>query len=168
VPRQADMRTLRAEFVNPRARMLPLFRYQEQVYKLADRYPPGLEGFQPRWEVVNAVLGSKQTLQQKIDLQPAFHLLAVGGSSTVNTVGGFRVHIYDKSRNLRIGGDRGLQFPNLGGASGSFAYLTDPYPFDIPRSQVQVELQNLESSSNTISIVLYGACAAFTGARDEY
>jgi hypothetical protein len=165
---QASARSLRREFLNPLARMLPLSREQAQVYRLAEKLPPGLEGYQPRWEVVNAVLGAQKTLLAKIDLMTDFYLLAVLASSTLNTVGGFRVQLYDtmKKRALQ---DRGLQFSVWGGALGPAGpvgpfFLREPYHFDIPRSQVQLILQNLEPNPNTVQIVLYGQAAPFEGA----
>jgi|SRR5579864_1095693 len=160
---QANAKSLRREFVNPLARMLPLFRYQEQVYRMAEISPPGLEGFQPRWEVINAVLGPQQTSQAKVDLMTDFHLLAVLCGATANTVGGFRVHLYDKTRNQRIGSDRGIQFPNLAGGAGAPFFLREPYPFDLPQPQLLVTLQNMEPTNNTIQLVLYGLAAPFEG-----
>lgn len=161
--RQADIRTLRREIVNPFARLLPLGRFQSAVYRYAERNPPGLAGYQPRWEAVNAVLGAQQTLQVRVDLPTDFHLLAILASATVNTVGGFRVHFYDQLKKQRIGSDRGIQFPNLGGASGSAFFLPEPYEFNLPDSQMLVMLQNLESASNTVSVVFYGPCLPFVG-----
>lgn len=164
MPRQANLAELRQTILNPLARMLPLFRYQEQVYHMADRNPAGLEGYQPRWEVVPAVLGAKQTINMRIDLMGDFHLLAVLGSSSVNTGGilGFRVQLYDQLKKLRLQ-DRGIQFPNFGGASGSGFWLREPYHFDLPRSQALVIIQNLESAANTVQVVLYGVAAPFMG-----
>jgi len=161
---QANIKSIRADFVNPLARMLPLYRWQSQVYRMAESTPPGLAGFQPRWEVVNAVLGAQQTIQLIIDLMTDFHLLAVLGSASVNTaLRGFRVHLYDKARNLRVMANRGLQFPNLGGNSAAPYFLREPYPFDLPKSQALVILQNLETASNTVQLVLYGVAKPFTG-----
>jgi len=164
MPRQANLAELRQTILNPLARLLPLYRYQEQVYQLADRNPPGLEGYQPRWEVVPAVLGAKQTINMRIDLMRDFHLLAVLASASVNTGGilGFRVQLYDQLKKLRLQ-DRGIQMPNFGGGSGSGFYLREPYRFDLPRSQALVIIQNLESQSNTVQVVLYGAAAPFMG-----
>lgn len=165
--RQADIRTLRQEIINPYSVMIPI-RDQESVYRYADSNPPGLEGYQPRWEVVNAVLGAlasgnAPTFQARVDLMNDFHMLGVLASASVNVVGGFRVHLYDAAKQRRIGGDRGIQFPNLGGASGSAFFLREPYEFDLPRSQLLVQLQNLENAQNTVQLVIYGLAAPFTG-----
>jgi hypothetical protein len=161
--RQADIRTLRREIVNPYAVMIPI-RDQESVYRYADPNPPGCEGYQPRWEVVNIALGAQQTLQVRVDLMTDFHLIGLLASATVATVlGGFRAHLYDELKQRRIGSDRGILFPNLAGASGSTFFLREPYRFDLPRSQALVMLQNLEVAANTVQLVLYGVAAPFTG-----
>jgi hypothetical protein len=165
---QANINTMHA--MNGIARLLPIFDRQKAVYRMGERTPAGLRGYQPRWEVVNAIIAAQQTYQTRVDLMPDFHLLAVLGSATVNNLGGFRVQLYDDSRKIRLQ-SRGLQYPNFGGASGkpgSFGpyFLREPYPFDLERSQLLVILQNMEVSANTIQIVLYGVAAPFTG-RDN-
>jgi hypothetical protein len=150
--------------MNGLSRMLPLFRRQSHVYRMGEASPSGLEGYFPRWEVVNAIIAAKQTYQTTIDLMPGFHLLALLGSASVNNVGvgGFRVHLYDKSRNIRLQA-RGVQINNWGGAAKYGFFLREPYPFDLPKSQAMVDITNLEAASNTIQIVLYGVAAPFTG-----
>src|SRR5260221_11689724 len=70
------------------ARMLPLHRYQSQVYRLAQKYPPGLEdGFTPIWEVATCTLPARQTVQLRVNFQYEFHLLALTGAGT--QAGGF-------------------------------------------------------------------------------
>lgn len=160
--RQADIRTLRREIVNPFAVTIPL-RDQEAVYRYADANPPGCEGYQPRWEVVNMALGAQQTLQVRVDIMNDFHLIGLLAAATVNTVGGFRAHLYDELKQRRIGSDRGIQFPNIAGAAGAAFFLREPYEFDLPRSQCLVMLQNLEPNPNTIQLVLYGVAAPFPG-----
>jgi len=162
---QANLKSLRPEFVNPFARFLRMPKgYQAQVYRYAEASPPGCEGYQPRWEVVNAVLGPQQTIQAKVDLMNDFHILAILASASRNTVGGFRAHVYDKKKNRRIGpGPQGCQFPNLGGNTAAPFFLREPYAFDLPLSQVLVILQNLEPAANTVQLVLYGLAAPFTG-----
>jgi len=156
---QASLKSLRADFVHPFARMLPLFRYQSQVYRLAESGPPpGLEGYQPRWEVVSAILGARQTVQVRVDLMEDFHLLGTLGSASLNLVGGFRVQIRDQRRKVRLA-DRGLEFPCLGGNSSSPYFAREPYPFAGPRPQALVILQNLEANQNTVQFVMYGVSA---------
>lgn len=164
---QANLKSLRKEFFNPYARMLPLQRKQAHVYQLADKNPPGLEGYQPRWEVVNAVLGAQQQIQVRVDLMTDYHLLALLCSASANTVGAFRVQIYDQLKQRTLT-DRGLQFALFGGALSGNAvngpvFLREPYAFDLPRSQALVILTNLEPTANTVQIALYGLAAPFTG-----
>src|SRR4029077_526387 len=158
---QANLRSIARAYCNPLARMLPLFSYQKQVYRMAE-VPPGLRGYQPRWEVVNAVLGAQQTIQVKVEIVEDFHLLAILASATQNTVGGFRAQLYDNTKKLRMQ-ERGVQFPNLGGSESGPFFLREPYRFDIPRSQMLVILQNMEAANNTVQLVLYGMAAPFTG-----
>lgn len=160
--RQANLKTLRADFVNYYARMFPLQREQMQVYRYGEKIPPGLEGYQPRWEVVNAVLGAQQTLQVRVDIMTDFHILALLGTASTNTVGGFRAQFYDQLKRLRMA-DRGVQFSNIGGKSNSPFFLREPYRFDLPQSQMLVLFQNLEAVANTVQIALYGVAAPFTG-----
>lgn len=160
---QINLKSIRKEFVNPYTRLLPVKGWQADVYRMGDGIPAGLEGYQPRWEVVNAVLGAQQTVQVRVDLMTDWHLLAMLGSASTNTVGAFRAHIYDQLKKLRIGGDRGLQFPNIGGAAAMPFFLREPYRFDMPRSQMLVILQNLETAVNTVQLTFYGVAAPFTG-----
>jgi len=136
-------------------------REQAMVYRHGE-LPPGLEGCQPRWEVVNAVIGAQQTLQVKVDLMRDFVLLAVLGSAATNTVGGFRMQMYDKSKNRKLQ-ERGTQFPNMGGSSAGAFFLREPYHFDVPRSQLLIVLQNMETVENTVQLALYGVAAPFEG-----
>jgi len=166
---QVNPRTLRAEFINPFVRLLRMpLGYQSQVYRYAEKSPPGCEGYQPRWEVISAALGAQQTIQVKVDLMNDFHILGILASATANTVGGFRAHVYDKAKNRRIGpGPQGCQFPNLGGNTASPFFLREPYRFDLEGSQALVILQNLEPAANTVQLVLFGLAAPFTGSDSK-
>jgi hypothetical protein len=163
---QANIKTLRADFLNPLARMLPLRALQSSVYRMAEKEPPGLPGYQPRWEVVNGVIGAQQSLIVKVDVMSDWHLLAIGCSASVNTVGGFRAQFYDLVKQRRLN-DRGIQFPNLGGGNSpgpvAWFFLREPYRFDLPKSQMQIMMQNLEAVANTVQLALYGQSAPFTG-----
>lgn len=167
---QANQKSLREEFVHPFARLLRMpLANSGLVYRYAE-VPPGLEGYQPRWEVVNAVLGAQQTIQVKVDLMRDFHLLAILASALHSDNGGFRAHIAHiwiddtgQPKSRRIGSDRGIKFGLLGGNTVSPFFLREPYRFDIPRSQALVILQNLELVANTVQLVLYGVAAPFTG-----
>lgn len=161
---QASAKSLRAEFLNPLARLLPLRSEQEAVYRFAEKMPPGLNGYQPRWEVINAVLGAQKTVQVKVDLMTDFHLMAALAQSSANTVGGFRLQLYDV-RKQRAFQDRPWQFSQFGGAASiiSGMFLREPYRFDLPKSQLLCVLQSLEPAPITVQIALYGASAPFTG-----
>ena len=159
---QANLKSLRAEFINPYVRMIPVKGWQADVYRMAEEIPPGLEGYQPRWEIVNGVILAQQSLQVKVDIMTDFHLMAALASATTNTVGGFRMQFYDAIKKRRLH-DRPIQFPNVGGAAASPFFLREPYHFDLPRSQMLVILQNLESVTNTVQIALYGVAAPFQG-----
>jgi len=158
---QANLRSLRGEFIHPRARMLPLFRYQSQVYRIGEKVPPpGLVGYQPRWEVVNAILGARQTAQVRVDLMTGFYMLGMLGQASLNTIGGFRVQIRDVRRKKRLSG-RGLQFQLSGGSAGFPYFSPEPYEFQGPRPQALLILQNLEAAQNTIQFVMYGGAEPF-------
>jgi hypothetical protein len=163
---QANTKNLRTEFVNPFVRLLPLRGLQNNVYRMGDAVQPGLEGYQPRWQVLNAVLGAQQTIQLTIDVPHDFYLLAILTSSSSEVSGGFRAQFYDVYKKYRLQ-DRGVQHANLGGANASGFFLRDAYHFDQPRSQVKVILQNMELVTNTIQVALYGVAAPFSGSDSE-
>lgn len=145
------------------ARMLPLSREQRQVYKMGEKHPPGLEGYGPTWEAVNAVLAARSTLQMRVNLQRDFHLLALAASSSSNVNGGFRAQMFDSLKRRRFA-DRGVNFANIAGGAVAGFYLRDPYRFDQPDSQVLVMMQNLETVQNTVQLVLYGVALRFNEA----
>lgn len=160
---EANIKNLRKEFINPFVRMLPLAgSAQRGVYRMGDPHPAGLEGYQPRWQVLNAVLGAQQTIQTTVDLPTDFHLLALLASATSEVVGGFRAQLYDTLKKVRLQ-DRGIQHALIGGAGLSPFFLREPYHFDLPCSQVKVIMQNMETAVNTVQLVLYGMCAPFAG-----
>jgi hypothetical protein len=160
------------------ARLLPLHQYQEQVYRLAEKHPPGFEdGFTPIWECATALLPARQTTQLRINFQKKFHLLAVTGSSAL--AGGFRAQLYDMKKNygqgkpgVRLAG-RGVNFatflgtgfnPANSAAQGSAAFfLREPHPFTEPNAQCLVIIQNqdITAVSNNIQVVLFGMARRF-------
>ena len=161
---EANIKNLRKEFINPFVRMLPVAgSAQRGVYRMGDAQPPGLEGYQPRWQVLNAVLGAQQTIQTTIDLPTDFYLLALLATGSAERLPGlFRAQLYDTLKKVRLQ-DRGIRNLNLGGAGFSPFFLREPYHFDLPRSQVKVIMQNMETAANTVQLVLYGMCAPFAG-----
>ena len=173
---QIDQNVLR----NPLARMLPLLELQSQVYRLAQKHPPGFEdGFTPIWEVATCVLPARQTTQLRINFQNQFHLMALTGSSSL--AGGFRVQLYDMKKQYntwvnvakRIMGDkgkpgvrlagRGIAFANFLGPGSDPFFLREPHPFTEPNAQALVIVQNqdITGSSNIIQVVLYGQARRF-------
>jgi hypothetical protein len=153
---------------NPLARMLPLLEWHSQVYRLAEKHPPGFEdGFAPIWECATALLPARQTTQLRVNFQSEFHLLAVSGSSSL--AGGFRVQLYDMKKNygqgkpgVRLAG-RGVNFPNFLGTGAEPFFLREPHPFTEPDAQALVIVQNQDTSatSNNIQVVLYGMARRF-------
>jgi hypothetical protein len=153
------------------ARMLPLHRYQSQVYRLAQKHPPGFEdGFTPIWEVATALLPARQTTQLRINFQNQFHLLALTGSSSL--AGGFRAQIYDMKKLYEgaMGGKpgvrlaaRGVVLANYFGITGQAFFLREPHPFTEPNAQALVIIQNQDTSgsSNQIQVALFGVARRF-------
>ena len=166
---------------HPLARMLPLHRYQSQVYRLAQKYPPGLEdGFTPIWEVATCLLPARQTTQLRINFQREFHLLAILGSSS--QPGGFRAQLYDMKKSylqwanvaeriasvvrgkpgVRLAA-RGVNLANYFGPGSAPFFLREPHPFTEPNAQALVIIQNQDTgaTSNQIQVVLYGQARRF-------
>lgn len=161
---------------HPLARMLPLFRYQAQVYRLGEKTPPSghMQDYGPVWEACSFVLDPLGTLQARVNLQRAFTLLAITTSATVIDHGGFRAQFLDTKRELRLA-DRGVQRANIAGnqgtANGGVFFLREPYEFDEPDSQILVMVQNLESVANTVQVAFYGQVLRFNQAapgRNEF
>lgn len=155
--------------INPLARMLPLKVWQSQVYRLAEKHPPGLEdGFTPIWECVTFVMPARTTDQARVSVQRDFHLIAVSATSTLgpgNGNGTFRFQIYDEKKKWKLT-DRGVQFA-VGTGGGSPAtlplFLRHPYPLTEKDAQLLVVCQNQDTSVNTnqVQIVLYGQARRF-------
>lgn len=159
--------SLSQTLLHPLARMLPLQREQGQVYRMGERVPPsgGLADHAPTWEAVNMVLAARSTLQARVNLQRDFTLLALLASTSSNASGGFRAQLYDTKKQLRLA-DRGVPVANIAGSMGGGGlpaefFLREPYEFDQPDSQVLVLVQNLETVTNTIQLVLYGVALRF-------
>jgi hypothetical protein len=156
--------TLRFVSQHPLARMLPLHRYQDQAYRLGEKLPPSaLDGHGPTWEAVTVALNARSTLQVRVNLQRDFTLIAISASSSSSVNGGFRAQFYDKKKGLRFA-DRNVNQVNFAGtvAGGSSpVFLREPYRFDLPDSQLLLNVQNLETVANTVQIVFYGSVLRF-------
>ena len=151
------------------ARMLPLHNYQKQVYRFAEKFPPGLEdGYAPIWETITWILNARQTLQARVNVQREWHMLSIAASSSSNANGGFRVQLYDPKKiywgktkpGARLA-DRGISFANYTGPGSSPFFLREPYPMTEPNAQFLVICQNFETVTNTVQIVLYGVARRF-------
>jgi hypothetical protein len=148
--------SLKGEITNPLARMLPLYDYQRQVYRMGEAHPPTerMQEYAPHWVVFDMVLGPLSTLQIRKTLHRGFTLLALTCSTTSNVSGGFRAQIYDLPRKRRLA-DRGVNQALIGGLDES-CFLREPYPLDLPNHQILIIAQNLEAVQNAVQLVLYG------------
>lgn len=159
--------------VNFLARMLPLHRYQSQVYRLAQPSPPGFEdGFCPSWEVATALLPGRQTTQLRINFQRDFHLLSLTGSTTAGGAapGTFRAQLYDTKKQYVPGSKPGVRLAARGvgsalyfGTLGQAFFLREPHPFTEKDAQALVIVQNQDTTgeSNEIQVALYGVVRRF-------
>lgn len=154
---------------HPLSRMLPLRRDQAQTYRLGERIPPSaLDDHGPMWEGVEFLLDPLDTLQARVNVQRDYTLLAQSATCSVNTVaGGFRAQYYDIKKRYRFA-DRGLNFANFAGPvanpagnSPSVFFLREPYRFEIPDSQILLQVQNFENAPNTVSLAFYGQVLRF-------
>lgn len=155
--------SLRNTLVHPLARMLPLQRWQQQVYRLGEKNPPAgdMQDHAPSWEVASFVLPALGTIQARINVQKDFHLLAITTTSSVQTaLGGFRAQLYDAIKKVRFA-DRGMLRALMGGTTSGPFFLREPYQFDQPNSQILVMVQNMELVQNTIQLSLYGQVLRF-------
>lgn len=144
------------------SRMLPLYDYQRQVYRMGEANPPSghMEDYSPSWEVANFVIGAQGQDQAQINLQRNFTLLALTSSASSLANGGFKVGLYDAQKNVRLS-LRGLNRSEFGGNAGGAIFLRDPYTFIGENATVLVTVQNLELVQNTIQIALYGQVMRF-------
>jgi hypothetical protein len=159
--------SLRNTLTHPLARMLPIWRRQLQVYRLAEKRPASddLPTSGPVWEAVPFVLAARDTVQARVNLQRGFTLLAITTASSVTDRGGFRAQFYDMKKKRRFA-DRNVNAPNIAGAMGGVnpaaaSFLREPYTFDQPDSQILVSVQNLETVANSIQVVFYGVVLRF-------
>lgn len=154
---------------HPLSRMLPLRRDQAQTYRMGERIPPSaLEAHGPMWEAVDFLLDPLDTLQARVNLQRDYTLISKSARCDVNTVGGFRVQYYDIKKRFRFA-DRGINFAtfagpvnNSGAGNSPAAFsLREPYRFEIPDSQILLQVQNFENVPNVVQIAYYGQVLRF-------
>jgi hypothetical protein len=148
---------------NQLSNLVPLRRTNQQCYQLGFRHPSGdLDGYGPMWEVVTMTLPAFGTKQARINVQRDFHILGKIGNSTGPN--GFRAAFYDVKKKRRFA-DRPFGHFNMLGGQGSVFMLRRPYRFDEPNSQLLVMVQNLDSVTVTIQIVVYGCVLRFNDPR---
>jgi len=160
--------TLQRIMQNPLARMLPLFRWQAQVYRMGERIPPSaLSDHGPMWETQEFSLDPLGTVQARVNLQRDFTLISVAAKCSVDTVGGFRIQMYDLKKRYRFA-DRSTNFGNFAGPVQNPAgndpaafFLREPYRFDVPDSQIMMQVQNMENVPNVVNVALYGQVLRF-------
>lgn len=147
-------------FTNPLARMIPFFKYQKQVYRLAEKHPPagGMVDHAPNWQTISFALAANDTQQIRVNLQRDFWLMALTASS--DAVAGFRAQMYDTIKKVRLA-DRGFGNALIGGNTAGAFFLRDPYHFDQPDSQLLVIVQSFAAVASNVQIALYGQVLRF-------
>lgn len=154
---------------HPLARMTPLRRDQSQTYRLGERIPPSaLNDHAPMWEAVECLLDPLDTVQARVNLQRDYTWLSKSSTCTSNLAGGFRAQVYDIKKRYRFA-DRSINFANFAGpvnnagAANSPAsfFLREPYRFEIPDSQILLQVQNFESAPNIVMMAFYGQVLRF-------
>lgn len=152
---------------HPLARMTPLRRDQAQTYRLGERIPPSaLTDHAPMWEAVECLLDPLDTQQARVNLQRDYTWLAKIANCTSNLSGGFRAQVYDIKKRYRFA-DRGINFSNFAGPvqnpthSPACFFLREPYRFEIPDSQILLQIQNFENAPNTVMMAFYGQVMRF-------
>lgn len=153
---------LKNTLTHPLARLLPIAKYQRQMYRLGESTPPSgaMAEHAPSWEVASFILDPQGVGQARINLQRDFWLIALLASASVNNLGGFRAQVYDSQKDRRFA-DRGPFFSLIGGNVSGPQFLREPYQFDQPDSQILLNVANLEPAQNTIQIVFYGQVLRF-------
>lgn len=144
---------------------LPSAKLASKAFMAGKRDRKAIRGGRPFWFVFggptgDVSLGANQWVELRHKLQSDFILLAVMGSATVGTAAspGFRFQIQD----LSIMPGKGKKFAlagvnNVNGAGTAKHpfFLRKPYRFVAGRTVV-AKLQNLQSSTNNVQLVLYG------------
>jgi hypothetical protein len=136
----------------------------KSVYMLGEGSIVPITGGFPMWVYTEFnALGGYKTARARIPMPEAFTLLGYFGSASVNTVGGYRMNIYDVNRRIRLT-DRPPNFQLIAGTGSAPLFQgaaigsrqAQPYQFQVDDAQVLVTCVNLESSSNNIQLGMYG------------
>jgi len=161
--------------------MLPLFLYQRQAYRMAEKHPPseGLETYAPTWEVVTFSLAQLATGQARINVQKGFTILAIAaGIDTAITAPYFNLQFFDTIKQRRFA-DRPVQAPAISGQSPfaqgqqspSWFLLREPYSFDQMDSQILVQVKSMQGVSEGVNancqIMFYGVALRFNQGANQ-
>lgn len=150
---------------NQLSTLLPLRRTNQQCYQPGYRHPSGdFEGYAPSWEVVTFSLPPRGTRDARVNFQRDFHLIGLTGGIGSFGTNGFRMQMYDVKKGRRFF-ERLVGHFNIAGGAGSILLLRRPYRFDLPDSQLLVQIQNLDTVQVTDQIVLYGCVLRFNDPR---
>lgn len=129
-----------------------------------DPVVPQIEGGAPAWIYCEFnPLGANKTGRVRMGLPDGFVLLSYFGSASVNTVGGFRVNVYDFDNRIRLT-ERPVNFQLLTGQGNAPLFqpsmigsrVAQPYRFAAVTPQCSVTIVNLENANNVIQFGLYG------------
>lgn len=153
---------------HPLARMTPYRRDQAQTYRLGERIPPSALGdHAPMWEAVEFLLDPLDSLQARVNLQRDYTWMSKTANCSVNTAGGFRVQQYDIKKRYRFA-DRSTNFATFAGPvanqvgnSPSCFFLREPYRFEVPDSQILLQVQSFEQVPITVMMAFYGQVLRF-------
>jgi len=150
--------------MNAFARQFSLANNQKFAYILGEGSVVPITGGFPCWAYTEfASLGAYATARTRIPLPSAFTLLGYFGSASVNTVGGYRINVYDVNRRMRFT-ERPANFQNFAGTGNSplvqgaaiGSRQVQPYQFQEEDAQALITVVNLENASNNIQFGFYG------------
>ena len=163
-PRPLTIPRLINTILNPFACNPSLANNQKSVYISGEGSIEPITGGFPVWVYTEFnALGAYATGRARIPMPEAFTLLSLMGSASVNTVGGFRVNVYDVNRRVRFT-ERPANFQNFAGTGTSPLFQgaaigsrqVQPYQFQVDDAQVLITVVNLENANNNIQFVMYG------------
>lgn len=142
--------------VNKYAVMFPT-QDQKSVFRFGDGVDiSAMEGEAPSWCYAEFLLVAQDSNDTRVGCPDDFVLMAILASSTVNTVGGFRLQIYDANRKMQIIKDRPVNAGAYAGNGTSPLFLRVPYPLVKRNAQLLVRVTNLETATNDVQVVFFG------------
>lgn len=116
-----------------------------------------LRGGRPYWYVFNFTLGASQTLESQQSCPTDFIATAIYISDSAGgtpTNPGCRLQLFDTKRKKRMS-LVGINDVNFGGTARDPFILRRPYRFRAA-ANILMRVQNLQTSSNTVQVVLQG------------